>query len=119
MAFNVLAVNQDDHVKNLSFHLDESGNWTLSPAYDLTFAKGAGWTREHQMRIRDKTRGIRESDLLAVAREFGVKQPERIMEKVRDALSAWERHADRYGVPGGVVAQIRKELEARDDIVRG
>jgi len=40
------------------------------------------------------------------------------MEEVRDALSAWERHADRYGVPGGVVAQIRKELEARDHIVR-
>jgi len=59
VAFNVLAVNQDDHVKNLSFRLDESGNWTMSPAYDLTFAKGAGWTREHQMGIRDRTRDIR------------------------------------------------------------
>lgn len=118
MVFNVLAVNQDDHVKNLSFHMDDRGTWTLSPAYDLTFAKGAGWTRAHQMRIRGKARDIRESDLLAVAREFGVKRPERIVEEVRDALSAWERHAERFGVPGGVVAQIRKELEARDDIVR-
>jgi serine/threonine-protein kinase HipA len=118
MVFNVLAVDQDDHVKNLSFHMDDRGTWTLSPAYDLTFAKGAGWTRAHQMRIRGKTRDIRESDLLTVAREFGVKRPERIVEEVRDALSAWERHAERFGVPGGVVAQIRKELEARDDIVR-
>ena len=91
----------------------------LSPAYDLTFAKVAGWTREHQMRVRDRMRDIRESDLFAVAREFGVKRPERIMEEVRDAISAWERHAERFGVPGGVVAQIRKELGARDDLVRG
>jgi hypothetical protein len=71
------------------------------------------------MRIRGKTRDIRESDVLAVAREFGVKRPERIMEEVRDALSAWERHADRYGVPDRVVARVREELEARDHIVRG
>ena len=119
MVFNVLAVNQDDHVKNLSFHMDDSGGWTLSPAYDLTFAKGAGWTREHQMRIRGKTRDIREDDLLAVAREFGVKRPERILEAVRDAISAWERHAETFGVPGPGVARIRKELETRDDVLRG
>ena len=119
MIFNVLAVNQDDHVKNLSFHMDHGGSWTLSPAYDLTFAKGAGWTREHQMRVRGKMSDIGESDLIAVAREFGVKRPERILEAVRDATSTWERHAEAYGVPGPVVARIRKELDARDRDLRG
>jgi serine/threonine-protein kinase HipA len=42
MEFNVLAVNQDDHVKNLSFHMDRAGSWMPTPAYDLTFAKGGG-----------------------------------------------------------------------------
>ena len=44
MVFNVLAVNQDDHVKNLSFHMTRDGEWSLTPAYDLTFAQGQGYT---------------------------------------------------------------------------
>ena len=36
--FNVMARNQDDHVKNISFLMDRSGQWALSPAYDLAYA---------------------------------------------------------------------------------
>lgn len=36
MVFNVMARNQDDHVKNISFLMDRSGKWTLSPANDVT-----------------------------------------------------------------------------------
>lgn len=36
MVFNCLAVNQDDHVKNISFLMDRNGKWSLSPAYDMT-----------------------------------------------------------------------------------
>ena len=38
MVFNCLAVNQDDHVKNISFIMDKSGKWMRSPAYDITFS---------------------------------------------------------------------------------
>ena len=41
MVFNVMAVNQDDHVKNLSFQMRRDGRWQSTPAYDLTFARGA------------------------------------------------------------------------------
>lgn len=119
MAFNVLAVNQDDHVKNLSFHMDQSGQWALTPAYDITFACGEGWTRAHQLRIRDRMDGIREADLLAVAREFGIKKPERIVDQARSAIARWEGFAAEYGVPADVVGAIRKELNARDTQVRG
>ena len=33
MAFNVIARNQDDHVKNIAFLMDKSGQWSLSPAF--------------------------------------------------------------------------------------
>ena len=36
--FNVIARNQDDHVKNISFLMDRSGKWSLSPAYDVAYA---------------------------------------------------------------------------------
>ncbi len=38
MAFNIVARNQDDHVKNIAFLMDPSGNWSLSPAFDMTYS---------------------------------------------------------------------------------
>ena len=38
MVFNVVARNQDDHVKNIAFLMDRAGGWSLSPAFDLTWA---------------------------------------------------------------------------------
>lgn len=119
MAFNVLAVNQDDHVKNLSFHMDRSGVWSLTPAYDVTFAKGGNYTRTHQMRIRDKLSGIREDDLLAVADDFGVKRAPEILERIRGVLAEWERYAERYDVPESAVSRIREELDRRTDELCG
>lgn len=36
MAFNIVARNQDDHVKNIAFLMDKQGQWSLAPAFDLT-----------------------------------------------------------------------------------
>lgn len=119
MVFNVMAVNQDDHVKNLSFHMDPSGVWSLTPAYDITFARGEGWTRNHQMRIRDKTSDIRKDDLIAVADEFGIKKPDRILDEVREAVSRWEGFARDYEVPEEVAVDIRQELDTRVDVLEG
>lgn len=113
MVFNVLAVNQDDHVKNLSFHMDGAGRWSLAPAYDVTFARGSGFTATHQMRVRDKTTGIRGADLLAVAEAFGIKKAARIVAEVRAVLAEWERYAAGYGVPDAAVAAVRRELDRR------
>ena len=119
MVFNVMAINQDDHVKNLSFHMNREGTWFLAPAYDVTFAHGVGWTRAHQMRVRDKTTDIREADLVAIAEEFGIKKPKRILEQSRAAIADWERFAAVYGVPNGALQAIRRELDARDKVLSG
>jgi len=117
MAFNVLAVNQDDHVKNLSFHMRPDGTWCLAPAYDLTFAHGGGFTARHQMRVRDKTAGITEADLLAVAAEFDIRKPERILGAIREALAGWEAVASAFGVPAESVVAVRRELDRRKELV--
>lgn len=41
MCFNVFAHNQDDHSNNFAW-LCVDGNWTLSPAYDLTYSTSFG-----------------------------------------------------------------------------
>ena len=45
MAMNLVAINKDDHSKNFSFICDEV-NWTLAPAYDITYSP-AGSNGEH------------------------------------------------------------------------
>ncbi|HSG48607.1 MAG TPA: type II toxin-antitoxin system HipA family toxin [Longimicrobiales bacterium] len=113
MVFNVLAVNQDDHVKNLSFHMDDTGAWSLTPAYDVTFAKGGQWTRAHQMRVADRQSGIRRADLVGVGEVFGIRAPGRIVDEVRDATAAWPAYAARTGVPPDTVDAVRTALAER------
>jgi serine/threonine-protein kinase HipA len=113
MVFNVLAVNQDDHVKNLSFHMDRDGVWSLTPAYDLTFARGGGWTSTHQMRVADRRSGITRSDLTGVAERFGIRSPARIIDEIASAVAAWPRYARDQGVPEETVRELSAELGAR------
>ena len=113
MAFNVMAVNQDDHVKNLSFHLGPDGRWSLAPAYDLTFAMGGQWTARHQMRVADKLAGITRADLLAVAHGFSIRAPERILDEVDAAVTGWPGYAKATAVPAADVARISAALDAR------
>lgn len=111
--FNVLAVNQDDHVKNFAFLMDREGRWRLSPAYDLTYAHGTGYTRHHQLSINGQRASISREDLLALGARFGIKGDGRgIIAQVADAVGEWERFAKEAKVPKDRVTGIGKELKA-------
>ncbi len=98
--FNLLAVNQDDHVKNFAFLMDEQGRWRLSPAYDLTFARGRGYTRRHQMSFAGKRGGFTAGDFLDVGARFGLaRDGSEILQQVGEALAVWPRTAAAAGVP--------------------
>ena len=113
VVFNIASANQDDHVKNLSFLLEESGQWRLSPAYDLTFAMGEGFTRRHQMSVGGKRDGITAKDLMAMARKFGIDDDGReAIEAVGSALGRWEELAGSVGVD-------ERRRTAIDSVLRG
>lgn len=118
MLFNVIAVNQDDHVKNLSFHMDETGAWSLTPAYDLTFAHGSGWTTAHQMRVADKLTGITRADVVAVGDTFGIRAPGSIVDEVLDAVAEWPGYARDRGVPADAEAVVSRALAERRKAIR-
>src|SRR6185437_8322835 len=75
MLFNVVARNQDDHVKNIAFLMDKTGAWTLSPAFDVTYAYNPDgqWTARHQMTINGKTDNFEQEDFRACAETAGLK----------------------------------------------
>ena len=108
-AFNVAAVNCDDHTKNLAFLMDDTGRWRLAPAFDMCFAHNPGverWTRRHQMLVNGKAWDITAQDLVDLGSAFGVNQPKVLLGKVVEAVGRWPRLAKDAGVPAAQVRRI-------------
>ncbi|MFH2051540.1 MAG: type II toxin-antitoxin system HipA family toxin [bacterium] len=108
MVFNAAARNQDDHTKNIAFLMDPDGVWSLSPAYDVTYAYNPDgrWTGRHQLAMAGKREGILRADLLEVARTVGVKKPDRIIDEVGQAVADWPAWAERAHLPGAQMERI-------------
>ncbi|WP_124949051.1 type II toxin-antitoxin system HipA family toxin [Sulfuriferula thiophila] len=108
-AFNIAAVNCDDHTKNLAFLLDPESGWSLAPAYDVCFSHNpaAGkWTRQHQMLVGGKAWGITDIDLIALAQKFDVRQPQVLLQRITDAVARWPEFARIAGVTPEATARI-------------
>ena len=110
--FNVLARNQDDHVKNIAFLMNRQGEWRLSPAYDITYAwnPSGDWTSRHQMSINGKRDGFDTDDLVALAGIAGIKKRKAvtIKQEVEAALIQWPTFADNAGIAPELQAQIQQ-----------
>ena len=102
MAFNIIARNQDDHVKNIAFLMDKSGKWSLSPAFDMTysFSPSGKWTASHQMTMNGKRDNFTLEDFKACARVASMKRGRAgtIVDEVLKTVSCWRNYADEAGV---------------------
>jgi len=108
--FNVLAHNRDDHSKNFSFLMNETGEWRLSPAYDLTFSSGPGGEQSTMVMGEGKSPGL--SHLRALGEEAGVRknQIDDIIDQTREALADWPSLAKEYGVKASNIRLIAGRL---------
>jgi len=114
MVFNVVARNQDDHVKNVAFLMDRAGHWQLAPAFDLTYAyrPSSEWTAQHQMSMNGKREHFTLADFRACGRTASLPRgrAERIVEEMREVVSAWEDYARRAQVDEEHVRRIAPAL---------
>lgn len=114
MAFNIVARNQDDHVKNISFLMDRTGTWSLAPAYDLTYSYRASskWVSRHQMSMQGK----RDHFTLEDFKECGKRvhlvrgRAQAIVEELSDAVQAWKQIAHEVGVEKETMEYIYKQF---------
>jgi len=108
--FNVLAHNRDEHSKNFSFLMDASGEWKLSPAYDLTFSSGPGG--EHSSTVMGEGKSPTEEHLrrLGDAAKIDEAKVDAVIGATKDALSMWKELAVNYGVSADNVSLIDKSL---------
>jgi serine/threonine-protein kinase HipA len=109
--FNLISRNQDDHVKNIAFLMDERGTWSLSPAYDLTYGYDPAnlWMSQHQMSVNGKFEGFTREDLMKLADTVSLSRSTAadLIEEVGRAVSRWEEFAAVAGAPEDYMQQIK------------
>ena len=112
MVFNVMARNCDDHTKNFSFIMNQSGKWKLAPAFDICHAyrPGSAWVSQHSLSINGKRKNIMRDDLLTVAKKMNIKKPVAIINKVNDTISRWNYFAIQTNVNKELKEGIAKTL---------
>ena len=116
MLFNVMSRNHDDHVKNFAFLMNPTGEWSISPAYDLCFSykPGGTWTNEHQSSINGKFDHFTKDDLVEFARKFGLKRPKAIIDEVLSAILQWTQISSDVGIPEEKAEYINKSLRIKE-----
>lgn len=117
MVFNVLAFNNDDHVKNFTFLMDKKGKWSLSPAYDLSFSYNPRnyWLKEHQMLINGKSKEITNDDLIQSGIIMGLSKNKcsDILSDISSITANWPYYADQAGVPKQMTDYIASILKTK------
>ena len=108
MAFNVLARNRDDHVKNHAFLMDAGGVWKPAPAYDLTYSNQP----EHSLLVGRNGRNPTIVDMLDVTRAVRIPDSHAkvIIERVRSAVADWKSHAKEANVTSTLVRDINSSI---------
>lgn len=108
--FNIIARNQDDHVKNIAFLMDQAGEWTLSPAFDVNYSynPSGDWTGQHQMSLNSKRDGFETADLLAFAETASIKpaKAKTLISNVSEVVANWPQYAQDAGVDDETARRI-------------
>ena len=112
MVFNIVARNQDDHVKNIAFLMDKDGRWSLTPAFDMSYSfnPSGSFTATHQMTMNGKRDGFTMEDFRVCAKSALMKRgrAEKIVEEVCAAVRRWPEFAEQARVPKSRSAGIQK-----------
>jgi serine/threonine-protein kinase HipA len=110
MLFNVMARNQDDHVKNIAFLMTKAGQWRLAPAFDVTFSYNPQgvWTARHQMSINGRREGFTREDFRHCAQRARIARGAATssFDAVHAAVSRWPEFAAAAGVADAQIKAI-------------
>jgi len=116
--FNILARNQDDHVKNIGFVMDKAGLWRLSPAFDVAYSynPSGDWTAQHQMSLNGKRDNFERDDCVTFAKAAGMKRAKTlaILEDVANAVKNWRHFAAEAQVMTEHIENIENTLRLKE-----
>lgn len=114
MVFNIVARNQDDHVKNIAFLMDKAGRWSLAPAFDITYSynPAGAWTALHQMTMNGKRDAFTQEDFKACAGTASLKRgrAQAIVAEVQAVVRRWPDYAEQARLAATTRDAIRRTL---------
>ncbi len=88
--------------------MDAKDRWNFAPVYDLTFSNSTfGF---HSTMVAGESKNPGAKNILGLAKHFGIKKPELILDEVRDAISQWSSVAKDYGVSQSTIKIIEKVI---------
>jgi serine/threonine-protein kinase HipA len=108
--FNVFAGNDDDHGKNHAFMMQADGQWTVSPAYDLTSTTNPLVSGVRAASVNGKGVGVGRADLKRLGESQSVRRIDEIIEEVLAAVNDWDRCAKEAGLIKYRVEQVAEEM---------
>ena len=107
-AFNVFTHNRDDHARNFSFLMDDTGDWTFSPAYDLTYSDGING--HHTTSVANVTQQPGRAELEHLATELDLPRGpvQTMLDQVIDQVGQWPTVARKLGIAGATITQLER-----------
>lgn len=111
MVFNILIDNTDDHEKNHALLMADTGEYTLSPAFDvLPSGQALGY---QQMRVGAAAHDSTLDNALSECSQFGLKRDEAVAQAARvcAAVAGWKLHFRRAGVKARDVDALAVQID--------
>jgi serine/threonine-protein kinase HipA len=115
--FNLVGRNQDDHTKNFGFLMNRDGQWSLSPAFDMTYSYDptGKWTNTHQIKLNGKQDDFTKDDILSFGKFCGLKD-KYILETLNKTISVFSNFdtlAIKYNVDEKLKNTVSKNLRVK------
>lgn len=111
MVFNILMDNTDDHEKNHALLMTDSGEYALSPAFDvLPSGQALGF---QQMRVGAAAADSTLENALSESRQFGFKkgEAEDELKRVCAVVAGWKDHFRHTGVSGKDIDSLSSQID--------
>ena len=111
MVFNILIDNTDDHEKNHALLMTDSGEYALSPAFDvLPSGQALGY---QQMRVGAQAADSTLANALSEIAQFGLKKAEATeqVKTVCAVVAGWAKHFARAGVSGRDIESLAGQID--------
>ena len=111
IVFNMSVSNTDDHLRNHAFILKKNG-WTLSPLYDVN---PVPYGDELSLNVNEDDNRISIPLAIETAYRFGIKEEEAVKmakEITETVKTNWEKLAVKYGIPRGLIEDMRPAFSA-------
>jgi len=90
--------------------MDKQGQWSLSPAYDLSYAYDptGKWNQNHFLSMNGKYDSFVYADIVKVAKEQRIKNYQEIISQICDVVGRWKDYAKLVEVPKNLINSIAK-----------